>query len=243
MASSEQFCWIQTEQVLVLGRGAPADAIGWSALFALMSGIHQLFGDGALRVLRHRISTTAHPHPLLNSIVRVAAKRIQFGTALPTHCPQVWEFGQDQLIDPASIRRPDSINASISDLQAFDLLRNLRATIPLLPERFLSARPVAAIAVAGDSTLLAAAVNTNAFQKFRHAEINLLLQLVQSAGQRLPKGTRIYTSLSPCRMCAEAIAAMCEDGDQTMVHALEQDEGRLGMQTRLHRLEVQHAGD
>ena len=62
----------------------------------------------------------------------------------------------------------------------------------------------------------------------RHAEVNLLLAMAARGIHRIPRGTVLYTSLKPCRMCASLILAMQEAPTSLRVIALEDDPGPHG---------------
>lgn len=63
-------------------------------------------------------------------------------------------------------------------------------------------RPIAALLVGAGGELLGWATNTSSRNSTSHAEVNLVECWLDGARQRLPPGSRIYSTRKPCKMCA-----------------------------------------
>lgn len=96
---------------------------------------------------------------------------------------------------------------------------------------------IGAVIVAPSGKLLAWGVNTRHQNYTFHAEVNALQSYyLLSGGKALPRGTRIYTTLKPCRMCAGMIRMGCEvDGDIKVFYGQE-DDGAHACNTALDQL-------
>ncbi len=87
-------------------------------------------------------------------------------------------------------------------------LETLEAQIPRGAVFHDFPRKIAAILTDETGRVLEYAVHGGWLNKTLHAEVLVLQKYFQRTGERLPEGARIYTSLKPCRMCAEMIAEM-----------------------------------
>jgi tRNA(Arg) A34 adenosine deaminase TadA len=86
-------------------------------------------------------------------------------------------------------------------------------------------RAVAAIITDSERNLLSWATNTNAKNRTLHAEVNALQRHYAETGLPLPEGSRIYTSLKPCKMCAAMIWHCAADPASIRVFYGEDDPG------------------
>jgi tRNA(Arg) A34 adenosine deaminase TadA len=84
-----------------------------------------------------------------------------------------------------------------------------------------------------EGELLAHAVNTNARNRFCHAEINLLRELHFRGLKGIPAGASLYVTLKPCRMCAAMILSFCENSESIRVFYDENDPGPNARRTAL----------
>jgi tRNA(Arg) A34 adenosine deaminase TadA len=203
-----------------------------SATYRLVAGVQRAAGWDSLRVLRNRIFTTTAPNELDARLVQVAAKRIDFladadalelgGGAVDLSGTVIGDSAADRSLElggKGTVLSPSDAAAAVA---------RLAASVPLEPDRFTSSRPIGALAVDAEGRLLGAAVNTNVVYRLLHAELNLVFNDLMSGG--LPRGSVVYTSLSPCRMCAALLARVAEDGARLRVVATAQDPGRFGRQ-------------
>jgi tRNA(Arg) A34 adenosine deaminase TadA len=100
--------------------------------------------------------------------------------------------------------------------------------------RHQSDRPVAAILVSEAHQILAWAVNTSSKNKTLHAEVNLIRHFQKNVGGKLPRGSKIYTTLKPCKMCAGLIWTAAEDIRSMSIYFLEDDLGPYAKATVLN---------
>lgn len=75
---------------------------------------------------------------------------------------------------------------------------NLRAALPAVAP----GKNIAAVLVNQNSQIIGWGVNTNDNATTRHAETNAIQSYQNNHGTTLPAGTRIYSTLDPCFMCA-----------------------------------------
>lgn len=77
---------------------------------------------------------------------------------------------------------------------------NLRQA--LLKPRIKAGKNIAAVLVNANNQILGWGLNTNDESTSRHAETNAIQSYQAGQGTALPNGTRIYSTLDPCFMCA-----------------------------------------
>ena len=196
-----------------------------SAPVALIQGIYEQRPEMARKILRERIFTTAPMSEALRETVKVCAKRIDAGIS-ELEIPS----GAIELTLPSSPLAPPRPPSIPSMEQARWLAQSVaRENKPL----YLRDRAIGAVLVSRDGELLAHSVNTNAINRFCHAEINLLRQLQSGGVRRIPAGASLYVTLKPCRMCAAMILAYSEDPSTIHVYFDEDDPGTNARRTAL----------
>lgn len=205
------------------------EIFGAETIQELVEGIYDSRPALARKILRSRILTDREPTMAEKELVRVAAKRWSLTNGAlpaPTH-----ELRAPELAPPPELPEPWRPGTKIeSSDRARELLSLLVARTRRENLRYASDRPVAAILVAGDGTLLAAELNTNARVRTRHAEMNLLLRR-----GAIPAGATLYVSLKPCAMCAARIWEEAQDLRRLKVVYFEDDPGKLARNTILMR--------
>jgi hypothetical protein len=239
-----QTAWLETDEKLLIfaTEDTNDDSIFGSALTRLIYGVSTAFGEERLRYLRKRILTTGRMTLWEKNLIKVCAKRASTVSEFRTdqfNESKYIDIGATMNTDTKALRRQDLIGAKLLETPALDILRlianedSLTAQNEKLKQHQRS-RPISAIICDDNDTVLAIAVNTNASCQMRHAEVNLFLQLRSQGIRKLPAGSKIYTSLKPCRMCAALILEYACDLGQghTRVVALEDDLGPMGR----HRL-------
>jgi tRNA(Arg) A34 adenosine deaminase TadA len=77
---------------------------------------------------------------------------------------------------------------------------NLRTILPTAP--LGAGKNIAAVLVNQSNQIIGWGVNTNDNSTTRHAETNAIQSYQNNQGTALPAGTRIYSTLDPCFMCA-----------------------------------------
>lgn len=200
-------------------------------IFRLVMGVYDRCGFNSFQVLRRRIHTSVQADELSRSVVKVGAKSCSFGhifEAPIVEAENSTDVSTSAIADPNSVRLTEMLGLAIKPTEALSLCESLVATIPLEQERFYSSRPVAALLVDPEHRLLGAAVNTNAINRLRHAELNLILNLKLSLTTPLVNGATLYTTLSPCVMCANFLSQVSADKSGLKVVASQLDKGRYG---------------
>jgi len=213
----------QAESIRYFSRGE------WPVM-RLIQGIYDLEPAQARRILRARIYSNVTPSEAELAMVKVAAKRLSAPVAfLPNEKIQYLE------VQPASAPIPlrdENLPAEIREL--LDRREFMRAALGLarqIPRRaqlYESDRPVAALLVDREGRLIGAAVNSNAQNRTRHAEMNLIQGLLgdKPAGTKiLPRGSRIYVTLKCCKMCAALIWCAAENASEIRVLYAQDDPG------------------
>ncbi len=94
-------------------------------------------------------------------------------------------------------------------------------------------RPVGAVLLSREGVVLGAAINQNAKNRTRHAEVNLLREWGAQTGRPLPVGSTIVTTLKPCKMCAGGILSSAELAEDLSVFYLHDDPGPAAQNLRL----------
>jgi tRNA(Arg) A34 adenosine deaminase TadA len=106
---------------------------------------------------------------------------------------------------------------------------------------FLYNRPVAAVLVSREGKLLDRALNMNATNKTLHAELNLVQSFYRKFGRefgsKLPAGSKLFTTLKPCKMCAGMLFDAAEDMRSFEVIYAEDDPGTNARNTALEKFQ------
>jgi tRNA(Arg) A34 adenosine deaminase TadA len=190
----------------------PSGVAPTCAVAKLIQGVYELDPKNARQILRNRIFTTEPPNELSYGMVKVAAKRADFNVSRSLVAEKVRAGEVIQLDSPEAPSLIElSDRAGRTDSEWMTLARSLASGIPKGDSRYLSDRPVAAILVSSSGEALAAAVNCNARNRTRHAEVNLAQGYFALRGTKLPKGATLFVTLKPCRMCAGMLWHFSED--------------------------------
>ncbi|MEO7164041.1 MAG: Bd3614 family nucleic acid deaminase [Bdellovibrionia bacterium] len=229
-----------------------------SAIVQLIQGIYDTHPDQAHTILRNRIYTNAALTEMCHGMIRVAAKRVT-GELHPTNhgiSPSTEYLGKETLEIPERrlsaqqefpqqfdgfqtfIEKLSSSPASPTQDSHEQFMRAAIKLRDLIPRhegpRYLSQRPIAALLVSETHQVLAWGTNSNSKNKTLHAEINLVQSFQSKMGGKLPRGSRIYTTLKPCKMCAGMIWTAAEDIRSITVYFLEDDPGPFAKLTVLN---------
>jgi hypothetical protein len=201
-----------------------------TALTHLIQGIYEKEPKRARSILRNRIRMNYAPTALCRGMLKVAAKRYEL---VPEDAPP-----EGELVGAPLAQLLCSPSAQLQSLaQAPELLNSLLP--PRGPTRALSARAVSAILLSSDLKVLAAARNSNAKERTRHAELELVQGYFAQHHSPIPAGALLIVSLKPCRMCAAAIARAAEDIRTLKVLYLQDDPGPFARATELERTGAQ----
>ncbi len=235
--------WIKTADNLMLyATENPRDIYPFgSAVTRLIYGITMEFGEDRFRFLRQRISSMKKLNIWEQNLIKVCAKRASTVTTFdPTEVPahKCLDIGQDLSADLSASRKQHLLGSPLLKDEALQLVSDI-ALNELHHSRNLGLklheahRPVAAILCDAKDIVLAVGVNTNAACQMRHAEVNLVLQLCNLGMTAFPIGSKLYTSLKPCRMCAGLIHSFgirenASEPPPLQIFAGEDDPGRFG---------------
>ncbi len=226
---------LEYEGRILYAEHAPSPHEPHSAVTELIQGIWARDPGLARKILRARIhATTPHLSTLERGMVKVAAKRITPGYSatdlrqlLDPESKKPWErvrsLPTPELLQPGFNSNPMAI--------AISLEKGMGAE----PQSALYERDrrVAAILLSPAKKLLAAALNTNAQDRTRHAEVNLIQGWWAREGKPLPKGCEIHVTVQCCRMCAGMIWDTAEDPWSIQVHYQRTDPGPMARGTIL----------
>lgn len=209
-----------------------------SAITRLIQGIYEYDPRFARRILRNRIHTDAAPTEMCHGMVRVSAKALTLvSPGAMTAAPLPRE--SFSWIDAGLYAPPTSSTAATTSPGFTEMDPSSHEEWLALAERIAGRqdspqadlplyernRKVAALLVSRENRLLHAAVNTNASNRTLHAEVNLLQSYYEKCGHGVPAGSRIYTTLKPCKMCAGMIWHCAEEPFSVSVYFRDFDFG------------------
>jgi len=210
----------------------PGQVWAASTVMDLVEGIWHAHPDRAHTLLRTRVFTTAPRSDLDHAIVQLCSRKLCAG--VPTDQPGADGSPREvvDLRDAAAASRAEHVEASGV---ALSNPRTLRAAVEALGEggRLATrARPVVAVLLDADGTVLDAARNTHGTHRLHHAEVNLVQRWRSRHGPTFPPESRVLVSLQCCRMCA-ALLVDAAPSDGLAVGYLEPEPGRFGRHTAL----------
>lgn len=213
--------------------------VNTNSIWHLIQGIWQEHSPEARTLLRERIYTTEKLSPLNHGIIKIAAKRVA-AEQNPEDLEKILANAKNKIqIQFTNSYQPPTaylkqLNQKLTQEELVRLLKNLTAVAPKTEHRYQQDRAVGAVLLDKDNTLLALAHNTNHQNKTLHAEVNLL----QTWQKPLPDGSRLITSLEPCKMCAGLIHSYIENLKNFRLEFLENDHGPATRQSWLttHRI-------
>jgi tRNA(Arg) A34 adenosine deaminase TadA len=170
----------------------------------LIQGIYESEPLNARRIVRNRILTTAaRPTEMCWGMVRMAAKRMSGGIRVEDHPLPPGHT----LVELGEVAVPTATLPIEREPQEswMSFACRLAAQVEPLEHRYQSNRRIAALLVSPQDELLGWALNSNSNNKTLHAEVKLIQAFCNRAGSRVPPGTRLYTTLKSCKMCAGMI--------------------------------------
>lgn len=192
-----------------------------SAVVRLIQGIYATEPEKSRVLVRNRIYTTAPLTTMDRGMIQVAAKRASeiHGNSELFEIPEKQVDLSETLNGLTSAleyeNHPRSTLAGCDDKAwmafAVQLTRPIQVSRESQPALFLSNRPVAAVLVSKTGELLEWALNTNAVNKTLHAELNLVQSFYRKFKTKLPAGSKLFTTLKPCKMCAAMLFDAAED--------------------------------
>jgi tRNA(Arg) A34 adenosine deaminase TadA len=135
----------------------------------------------------------------------------------------------------------DSFSQTRNEKYWMDLALELIRPTEILREEqkplFQYNRPVAAVLISREGKVLDWALNTNAVNKTLHAELNLVQSFYRKFGSKLPAGSKLFTTLKPCKMCAGMLFDAAEDMRSFEVIYAEDDPGPNARNTALENFQ------
>ncbi len=179
---------------------------GVSALWRLVVGVREAVPDGADRILRARIGQSRPVAPGDRDLVKVAAKRVVHQVAAPGGSRVAWQ--EVGTLADAVLRETDlpTRGTPVHTVgEALDRADHLVSDQVSGPRAFQADRPVGAVLVAPDGTVLDGAANRASRHRLLHAEATLAWRWA-AAGHTVPDGAWVAVSLAPCRMCQAWLA-------------------------------------
>lgn len=238
-----ELAWVVSKERVAYAAAAPPAAQGRprTAATELMQGAFELLRDQSFFVLRQPIMLSGRATPLCRGMAKAAAKRLK-----ENQSPPPWLSAQASNVIWLSGPAPDAAWMSekgalalwpeayppAGDADFMRLARRLAEQVERGATLHRYSRPVAALIVDRNGTILSWAVNASAVNKTRHAEINAAQALLARAAKGIPIGARVYSTLKPCRMCAGAIWQAAErPASISVVYA--EDDGVLAQGTVL----------
>lgn len=169
--------------------GAP-----YSSLTRLVQGIWESEPGQARAILRRRILTTDPLTPMNWGMVKTAAQRVTSLTSLETG--PGWEH-VDFTPDPTL----PALAPSEQSLAPMELAFALAGRARREGELYRRDRPVGCVLLDPAGERVAWAHNNNRSNRTLHAEVNLIQGLWARTGTGPMPGSRLVTTLEPCRMC------------------------------------------
>ena len=230
-----------------LARGTGTDPHApHSPIVDLVQGIYETEPLQARRILRNRIYSTTMPTEMCRGMVKLAAKSLTAPITKAMGVTSAAEFKSQykRLVELGTHHQspgkpyPHSLwqnpQPPCSDQDFMRLARALAATIIREGQRYECDRPIAALLVSTDGKILSWGLNSSTRNKTLHAEVNMLQSFHQRTGVGLPAGSRIYSTLKPCRMCAGMIWQCAQDITSIKVYYDEFDAGPNARETILN---------
>ncbi|MFZ9595893.1 MAG: Bd3614 family nucleic acid deaminase [Bdellovibrionia bacterium] len=218
-----------------------------SEVVSLIHGVCQLNPGSSQRILRSRIFTTAPLTEFCRGMIRVVAKRVT-ASLIPKDHGILRQLTFERIPDDFGAPKIKPENPSLPrvipekeralepespDTPFITLALRLRDATPVVLPRHQADRPVGALLVSQSGDILQMAQNTHAHNKTLHAEVNLVREFQLREKKPLPSGSRIYTTLKPCKMCAGLIWSAAQDLQNLEVIYFEDDPGPFARSTVL----------
>lgn len=216
------------------GAGVP-----WTPVLELVIGVREACVDADFLLRRRIYAVGGGDDPVGRAVVQVAARRLGAVTpaagdpgaigALPWRDARPFAA---RARDRARAGCPqDAVGSRVAGegLDLADALGGVADPHAAARERD---RPIGAVLVDGEGTVLAVARNQGGTNRALHAEVSLVQGWWTRHARPLPAGSTVLVSLQPCRMCAALLVAMSDDGTVDVVYR-RTDPGRLATHTAL----------
>ena len=221
-----------------------------SPVFRLLRGIYELEPQRAHFIVRNRTFSTAPVSSSCFGAARVAGHRLSGSVRADDHgrgelaaLPRIdagaaAPFARPSAIDPALAAVVAAARVRADDdagwmALAVRLARAVEHEAESLPPDARRDNPIAALLVDPAAGLLAWAANTGSLNVTSHAEVNLVERWLARGRRPLPRGSRLYSTLKPCKMCAGLVWDTAEEPRGLLVFYAEDDPLRYARETVL----------
>jgi tRNA(Arg) A34 adenosine deaminase TadA len=214
---SSAFAFLQADQVIFYSReNTSQPPFARSPVVNLIQAVYDFNPEHARRILRSRIFSTVDPSEMCLGMTKVSAKRLTAPIVPVNHgIDAPFRFQELLPILPPPLLEFDILTAEsrqlIFEKRFMKSVIQIAQEIPKQAELYHSDRAVAAILISSSGEMLALARNSNAKNRTRHAEINLVQGFVAKYSRKIPAGSQIFVTLKCCKMCAAAIWHCSED--------------------------------
>lgn len=242
----QELAFVQHQGVLYYAYG-PSEFKGpSSAVVTLLQNLFDQFIDHSFFILRNRIYTTAKLSEMDRGMIKVVGKRATDQVQpcrhdiedLP-HFQNVTQAKETSHLNPMNRwpqtevekRLPQTPHANAKEL--LQAAFKLAGEVPRGDVLHDYDRGIAALMLNAEGKLLGFGLNSNSKNKTLHAEVNMVQRYFNETGNLIPKGTRIYSTHKPCKMCAGMIFDAAEDPQSLQVFYGVEEVGRLSVQTVL----------
>ena len=218
----------------------PLSSTLFTPALALMYGLYEHFGTAAHFALRKPIVLDYPPTSRCLAGIKVGAKRWKEAPSVAIQTPETFSLRSHPCFPPLPAQSeifwhgPAWHEGVLQDdshvAQALSArMAQFQATGPLHARH----RNVHAFLVAADGRILLEARNTNAVNRMRHAEVNLVHAWWARMGSPPPRDAWVAVSLKPCRMCAALLFETTRHEGQAPIAIgyLEDDTGPLAVGT------------
>ncbi|KYG66389.1 hypothetical protein AZI86_04870 [Bdellovibrio bacteriovorus] len=226
-----------------------------SAVVKLLQGVFDQHVDLSFFILRNRIYSTLPLSEMCRGMLRVVAKRASEGIlprdhGLETNL-QFQEVGvKDEVLFPTTKLSSENTQDLASVALMFARITQADQILLRLSEMASAVsrgkilhdyhRDIAAVLMGPEGDCLSYGLNSNALNKTLHAEVNLVHRLFKDRGVKIPKGSVLYSTHKPCKMCAGIIHDWSEDPRHVQVYYHHHEDGGLSRATALDKIGMQN---
>jgi tRNA(Arg) A34 adenosine deaminase TadA len=220
--------------------GRSVTSILFTPALALIYGLYEHFGTAAHFALRKPLVLDYPPTSRCLAGIKVGAKRWKEAPSVATPTSEMFSVRSHPCFPPLPAQsevfwhEPVCYEGFLQDEShaaeaLFARMAQFQSSGPLHARH----RNVHAFLVAADGRILLEARNTNAVNRMRHAEVNLLHAWWARMGSPPPCDAWVAVSLKPCRMCAALLfeATRREGRAPIAIRYLEDDTGPLAART------------
>ncbi len=215
-----------------------------TAVFQFIHGTFSVYRDQSFFILRNRIYLCGRRTAFCSHAVKVCAKRLQVLTEdevcnwMCSQPPEVEWRRIPAIFDKPGFAWPQKLfiepNQWKSPRQLIELLAHQAERSEILHD---SNWPIGAAAFLS-GRLLSVGRNQSFAIKTQHAEVQMVLSWYLQTGQRLPRGTEVWVTHKPCRMCAALLIQWSDDGENIKVRFFQDVRGGLSSHSLLPQLEA-----